>query len=60
MKYVIRFASACALVAAVAANAKPILVLTGKGARTKADSALPEGTLTFADLAAAVDFILKP
>ena len=48
------------LEAAVAAKAKPILVLTGQGARTKADSALPEGTLTFADLAAAVDFILKP
>ncbi|MGE5470375.1 MAG: D-glycero-beta-D-manno-heptose 1,7-bisphosphate 7-phosphatase [Bacteroidota bacterium] len=37
---------------------RPILVLTGKGAKTKADGNLPEGTQEFADLAAAVDFLL--
>jgi D-glycero-D-manno-heptose 1,7-bisphosphate phosphatase len=42
------------LQAAVAVGAAPILVLTGKGKKTQADPALPEGTPVFADLAAAV------
>lgn len=42
------------LQSAVAVGAQPILVLTGKGRKTKADPALPPGTLVFADLAAAV------
>lgn len=47
------------LQAAAAAGAKPMLVLTGKGRKTQADPAVPEGTLVFADLAAAVEHILK-
>jgi len=35
-----------------------MLVRTGKGEKTMADGNLPEGTLEFADLSAAVDFIL--
>jgi D-glycero-D-manno-heptose 1,7-bisphosphate phosphatase len=35
-------------------GAQPMLVLTGKGKKTKLDPNLPEGTLVFADLAAAV------
>lgn len=35
-------------------GAKPILVLTGKGAKTQAKGGLPEGTLVYADLATAV------
>ncbi|MGO8756061.1 MAG: D-glycero-beta-D-manno-heptose 1,7-bisphosphate 7-phosphatase [Gallionellaceae bacterium] len=35
-------------------GAQPILVLTGKGARTQAKGGLPEGTLIYPDLAAAV------
>jgi D-glycero-D-manno-heptose 1,7-bisphosphate phosphatase len=42
------------LQAAVAVGAAPMLVLTGKGKKTQADPALPEGTPVFADLAAAV------
>ncbi len=42
------------LQSARAAGAQPMLVLTGKGKKTKLDPALPEGTLIFADLAAAV------
>jgi D-glycero-D-manno-heptose 1,7-bisphosphate phosphatase len=42
------------LQAAVAVGAQPMLVLTGKGKKTRLDPALPEGTLVFADLAAAV------
>ena len=38
--------------AAVAAGAKPILVLTGKGKKTKAAGNLPQGTQVFPDLAA--------
>ncbi len=38
--------------AAAAAGAKPVLVLTGKGEKTKADGKLPAGTEVFADLAA--------
>jgi D-glycero-D-manno-heptose 1,7-bisphosphate phosphatase len=47
------------LQAAVAAGARPMLVLTGKGRKTKADPALPEGTPVFADLAAAVKALTK-
>ena len=48
------------LQAAVAVNARPILVLTGKGAKTAADPALPPGTPVFADLAAAVSKLSAP
>lgn len=40
------------LLAASAAGAQPILVLTGKGMKTAEDPALPAGTLMFPDLAA--------
>jgi D-glycero-D-manno-heptose 1,7-bisphosphate phosphatase len=36
---------------------QPMLVLTGKGEKTQEDT-LPENTLVFADLAAAVNHIL--
>jgi len=36
----------------------PMLVHTGKGDKTSAEGNLPEGTLEFANLSAAVDFIL--
>jgi D-glycero-D-manno-heptose 1,7-bisphosphate phosphatase len=42
------------LQAADAAGAQPMLVLTGKGAKTEAAGGLPEGTPIFADLAEAV------
>ena len=42
------------LQAAAAAGAHPVLVLTGKGARTRAAGGLPESTPVFADLAEAV------
>jgi D-glycero-D-manno-heptose 1,7-bisphosphate phosphatase len=42
------------LQSARAVGAQPMLVLTGKGKKTKLDPSLPEGTLVFADLAAAV------
>jgi len=35
-------------------DAQPILVLTGKGAKTQSAGELPEGTLIYPDLAAAV------
>jgi D-glycero-D-manno-heptose 1,7-bisphosphate phosphatase len=38
--------------AAAAAGAKPVLVLTGKGEKTRADGRMPPGTQVFADLAA--------
>jgi D-glycero-D-manno-heptose 1,7-bisphosphate phosphatase len=38
--------------AAVAAGARPVLVLTGKGRRTRDEDSLPPGTQVFADLAA--------
>ncbi|HZE60850.1 MAG TPA: D-glycero-beta-D-manno-heptose 1,7-bisphosphate 7-phosphatase [Burkholderiales bacterium] len=38
--------------AAVAAGARPVLVLTGKGKKTQAEGELPPGTQVFADLAA--------
>jgi len=44
---------------AASVGARPVLVLTGKGGLTQAEGDLPEGTLVFADLAAAVDYILK-
>jgi len=40
------------LEAAHAAGARPVLVLTGKGRKTKADGELPAGTQVFPDLAA--------
>jgi len=47
------------LEAAAAVGAQPILVLTGKGAKTQAAGGLPEGTLVFADMAEAVRFLLE-
>lgn len=44
--------SAKDLQAAHAAGAQPVLVLTGKGERTRSEGALPPGTRVFADLAA--------
>jgi D-glycero-D-manno-heptose 1,7-bisphosphate phosphatase len=41
------------LVAAARLGAQPMLVLTGKGVKTRDGGGLPEGTLIFADLAAA-------
>ena len=46
------------LKAATVCGCKPILVLTGKGEKTKAAGNMPEGTQEFADLAAAVDALL--
>ena len=46
------------LQASVVLGCQPMLVLTGKGEKTKADGNLPDGTLEFADLAAAVEHIL--
>ena len=46
------------LQAAVAVGAAPILVLTGKGAKTMATGDVPEGTRVFADLASAIDEVL--
>ena len=40
------------LEAAAAAGARPVLVLTGKGAKTRAAGKLPAGTRVFPDLAA--------
>jgi len=40
------------LEAAAAAGARPVLVLTGKGEKTKAEGKLPPGTRVFPDLAA--------
>jgi D-glycero-D-manno-heptose 1,7-bisphosphate phosphatase len=47
------------LQAAAAAGALPMLVLTGKGEKTLADGDLPEDTLVFKDLAAAVDDLIS-
>ncbi len=47
------------LQAATAARAQPILVLTGKGAKTKSAGGMPENTLFFADLAEAVRHIVS-
>lgn len=46
------------LQAAVAVGAAPILVLTGKGAKTLAAGDLPENTQIFADLSSAIDRVL--
>jgi D-glycero-D-manno-heptose 1,7-bisphosphate phosphatase len=46
------------LQAATTAGAQPMLVLTGKGARTKTVGGLPAGTPVFADLAEAVRHIV--
>jgi D-glycero-D-manno-heptose 1,7-bisphosphate phosphatase len=46
------------LQAAAKMGAQPILVLTGKGEKTQAKGDLPEGTVTYADLAAAVDALV--
>jgi D-glycero-D-manno-heptose 1,7-bisphosphate phosphatase len=46
------------LAAAVAVGGMPYLVLTGKGAKTKAASTLPPGAQVFDDLSAAVDAVL--
>lgn len=46
------------LQAAYTAGAQPILVLTGKGAKTKTTGGLPDGTPIFADLAQAVRHIV--
>jgi D-glycero-D-manno-heptose 1,7-bisphosphate phosphatase len=47
------------LQAAVAAGARPVLVLSGKGEETREEGGIPEGALVFADLAAAAEHILK-
>ncbi len=47
------------LEAAVAVGAQPILVLTGKGKKTRKDGDLPEGTVVYDDLAAAVRSLLQ-
>lgn len=46
------------LQAAVAANAQPVLVCTGKGEQTR-EKSLPENTLIFADLSAIADHLLR-
>ena len=46
------------LQAASTAAAQPILVLTGKGSKTKTAGGLPDGTPVFADLAQAVRHIV--
>ncbi len=47
------------LEAASAVGAQPILVLTGKGARTQREGGLPAGTRVFPDLAAAVKSLIR-
>jgi D-glycero-D-manno-heptose 1,7-bisphosphate phosphatase len=47
------------LQAAVAVGAQPILVLTGKGKKTRKDGNLPEGTVIHDDLASAVRSLLQ-
>ena len=47
------------LQAAAAAGAQPILVLTGKGAKTKSAGGLPENTILFANLGEAVRHIVS-
>ena len=47
------------LQAAAEVGATPMLVLTGKGAKTKGDGRLPEGTQIYADLADAVRSIVR-
>lgn len=47
------------LQAAAAVGAIPVLVLTGKGKKTKAEGGLPGNTRIFRDLAAAVDALTE-
>lgn len=47
------------LQAAAAVGATPVLVLTGKGEKTKAAGGLPENTRIFPDLAAAVNALAE-
>ena len=47
------------LQAAAAVGATPVLVLTGKGEKTKSDGGLPPGTAIYRDLAEAVRSIVK-
>ena len=47
------------LQAAAAVGAQPVLVLTGKGKKTRKDGDLPEGTVVHADLAEAVRSMLQ-
>jgi D-glycero-D-manno-heptose 1,7-bisphosphate phosphatase len=47
------------LQAAAAVGATPVLVLTGKGEKTKAAGGLPENTQIFPDLAAVVNALAK-
>jgi D-glycero-D-manno-heptose 1,7-bisphosphate phosphatase len=47
------------LQAATAVGAQPVLVLTGKGKKTRKDGNLPEGTVIHNDLAAAVSSLLQ-
>ena len=46
------------LACAAKIGAQPILVLTGKGQKTQAKGDLPQGTLIYPDLAAAVAALL--
>lgn len=46
------------LKAGAAMGCQPILVLSGKGAKTKEEGGLPKKTLVFADLAATVDHLI--
>ena len=45
--------------AAVKVDAAPILVLTGKGSKTKANQVLPQGTQVFDNLAAVADSLTR-
>lgn len=47
------------LQAGAAVGAQPVLVLTGKGKKTRKDGNLPEGTVIHADLAEAVRSLLQ-
>jgi D-glycero-D-manno-heptose 1,7-bisphosphate phosphatase len=47
------------LQAAATVGALPMLVLTGKGTRTRADGGLPERTEVYANLAEAVRSIVR-
>ncbi len=47
------------LEAAAAVGAQPVLVLTGKGKKTRREDKLPPGTLVFSDLTEAVKSIIK-
>lgn len=47
------------LEASAAVGAQPILVLTGKGEKTRSEGKLPAGTRVFADLAEAVKAIIR-